>query len=65
MSTAESRVTPGIRHPQDPIAELLRHLDRHCRIARRRGNFDLATDLREACRFLRIMKLDEEEARHV
>jgi hypothetical protein len=64
MSQATNGLTPAFRPQQDPIAELLRHLDRHTRVARRRGHFDLAHDLREACKFLRVMRLDEEEARH-
>jgi hypothetical protein len=62
MSQATNGLRPGFRPPQDTLAGLLRDLDRHTRIARRRGAYDLVHSLRQATRLLRVMALDEQEA---
>jgi hypothetical protein len=62
MPTATRGLSPLFRQKTDHLRELLRHLDRHRRGARRRGHYDLANDLREATRLLRVMALDEREA---
>jgi hypothetical protein len=62
MPTATCRARPGIRPKPDLLARLIDRLDQQRRAATRRGLIELAVDLREAARFLRVMQLDEREA---
>ena len=64
MTDAIGGCSAALRQPQarkpDNLLALTKRLDQYRRAARRRGQYELAADLREARRLLLAFRLDEE-----
>jgi hypothetical protein len=61
MTDAVCGHAPALRPKPDLLTALCRRLDQHRRAAHRRGLIELERDLREAARFLRAFRLDDND----